>query len=131
MSFVSDPFVVKDLEQFVKFCKAVEVDYEVLDIDAARVLCFSDELVEPPETFKWQGREVEMDFNAELHKLMAPGQAVIYRVEYEVGVHPNGEVEYWCEEMIGMPQIGDSNGKANTDAERVLNQASPGTSSSW
>lgn len=121
MSFVSDPFVVRDLDQFKRFCDITAVKFDILrnGYDPNTVIVYSEDLVEPPAFYYFQGKEFELDFNAELCKMLAPGQHVVYRVEYEVGVHPNGEVEYWCDEMIGMPPQGDSNAKAEPDAGRV------------
>lgn len=120
MSFTSDVFKVKDLARFAKFCELVGVQYE--DIGNNKVVLFSDSLIEPPSSYTFNGAEYDMDFDAELHKLaeIPVDQPITYRVEYEVGIHSNGEVEYWCEDMVGMPQ-GDSNEKAIGNTGRVWN----------
>jgi hypothetical protein len=126
MSFTSDVFKVVNVDRFTKFCDTVHVDYELIGPDGA--LVFSNNLVEPPSSFVHNGVEHNMDFDAELHKLVQPGQRVTYRVEYEVEIHPTGEVEYYCDEMIGMPDKGDSDGKAIANTGRVWDEVSSRTS---
>ena len=111
MSFLSDAFKVKDVERFINFCKAVGVEYELLGEN--KVVIFSNDAVEPPCTFVHKGVEHALDFDVELHKLLAFNENVTYRVEYEVGIHPNGEVEYWCDPISGAPEQGESNAEAD------------------
>lgn len=122
MSFVSDVFKVSSVERLTRFCDVLGVKYDVLSASKGEVIIYSDCLVEPPTTFRWPNtnKEEDIDFDAEIRKLALPGEKIVYRVEYEVEIHPSGDVEYYCEEMAGMPPEGDLIEKANTDAGRVL-----------
>ena len=130
MSFVSDNFIVGSFDKFRKFCDTLGIHYELVqtfEAGAAEVLLYSDDLVEPPETFIWPGtnKEVEINFHEEIRKLMVAGQTFGYRVEYEVEVDETGHVDYYCDEMMGMPG-GDLDGQASTDGRGVLEQTIPG-----
>lgn len=117
MSFISSTFVVDSLDRFKRFCETIAVEYEVqqeFDGGSAAVSIFSNDQVEPPTSFIWpgsNGQEVDIDFYEELKKLLPKGEKVSFRVEYDVEITETGEVEYLCENMVGIPPAeGDTRG---------------------